>query len=275
MIKIDISEPSNDSWKDWIEKCQIKRDWHIAQVECGENPKISELYKDKVLTELLFGVDGPFHGKCAYCESLIVANQHGDVEHFRPKKGLTDADNRPIALDDGEENEIQHPGYYWLVYDWRNLLPSCVLCNQPNKQMIDGKSIRFGKWNQFPVRDYRASKPGQEVNEQALLINPIFENPKIHLEIDETGIFSAKTDIGQTCIDIFGLNVRPGLVDERKRTFRDVQDKVKMWIISLADGNGEDVTQRTQELIEIRNGVIPYTAAAHVAIGGMEKLIRS
>lgn len=25
------------------------------------------------------------HGKCAFCEAKIDANQYGDVEHFRPK----------------------------------------------------------------------------------------------------------------------------------------------------------------------------------------------
>jgi len=275
MIKIDFTEPSDDSWKEWVEKCRVKTEWHIIKVANGENPKITALYKHEVIHEVLFSVDGPFHGKCVYCEALITTDQHGDVEHFRPKNGLTDSNNQPVIVDDGNGNDIQHPGYYWLAYDWHNLLPSCALCNQPNKQSVDGMLVSFGKWNKFPVRDYLATKPGQEVHEEALLINPVTENPKDHLDIDETGILSAKTDEGQTCIDVFGLNARPGIVDERKRTFKDVKDKIKMLVICLNDGKLKEVASRTQELLAIRNGKQPYSAAAHVAIGDMEKKLRS
>jgi hypothetical protein len=57
-----------------------------------------------------------FCDKCAYCESKITPGFAWEVEHFRPKKSVAE---RP-----------DHPGYYWLAYEWTNLLPSCTLCNQ-------------------------------------------------------------------------------------------------------------------------------------------------
>jgi hypothetical protein len=24
---------------------------------------------------------------------------------------------------------VEHPGYFWLAYHWKNLLPSCAFCN--------------------------------------------------------------------------------------------------------------------------------------------------
>jgi hypothetical protein len=66
------------------------------------------------------------HGKCAFCESKITHIAYGDVEHFRPKAGV-----RQKASD-----KLQRPGYYWLAYEWRNLLLSCQLCNQRYKENL-------------------------------------------------------------------------------------------------------------------------------------------
>src|SRR5689334_19247956 len=43
-----------------------------------------------------------FNGKCAYCESPIGPGAYADLENFRPK--------------------LQ---YWWLTYEWSNLLPAC------------------------------------------------------------------------------------------------------------------------------------------------------
>ena len=77
----------------------------------------------------------------------------------------------------------------------------------------------IGKHTRFPVRGYHAIHPNEEVHEDPLLINPVFEEPSLHLELDETGIFSALTDQGQACIDIFGLN-RPALVICRRDAYQ-------------------------------------------------------
>jgi hypothetical protein len=48
--------------------------------------------------------------KCAYCEAIVPAVAHGDVEHFRPK-----------SL------------YWWLAYCYDNYSFACQLCNQTYK----------------------------------------------------------------------------------------------------------------------------------------------
>jgi hypothetical protein len=65
------------------------------------------------------------YGKCAFCESQITHISYGDVEHFRPKAGY-----RQSAAD-----AMSTPGYYWLAYEWDNLLLSCQLCNQRIKKI--------------------------------------------------------------------------------------------------------------------------------------------
>ncbi len=83
-----------------------------------------------------------FHGKCAYCESKITAIYNGDIEHFRPKGEIKEANP-------------SKPGYYWLAADWDNLLFACPFCNQTNTHEITEKGIPkevvLGKLDQFPL----------------------------------------------------------------------------------------------------------------------------
>jgi len=62
------------------------------------------------------------HGKCAFCEAKITHVQYGDVEHLRPKAGFR------------RGGSLVRPGYYWLAYDWNNLLLACQICNQRHKR---------------------------------------------------------------------------------------------------------------------------------------------
>jgi len=142
-------------------------------------------------------------GKCCYCERRRDLKLESDVEHFRPKAGVTD------------ENE--HPGYWWLAYEWNNLLFSCKRCNTLYKK------------NYFPLISgtIRAQKKGDEAYEQPILIHPTEENPEdfisYHCEelIDEhlnkryfVIIFGKDRDNrGSDTITLLGLD-RDELIDE-------------------------------------------------------------
>lgn len=87
-----------------------------------------------------------YYKHCAYCEGPLQYDRYGgDAEHFRPKGRVTvrAGDGSTVIahckLPDGSES--QHPGYFWLAYDWRNLVPACAFCNSG-----------FGKVDQFPVK---------------------------------------------------------------------------------------------------------------------------
>ncbi len=67
--------------------------------------------------------------KCCYCERKYDEPRHLAVEHFRPK----------TAVRQSNKHKEQYPGYYWLAYDWDNLLLSCHECNS------DWKGI-FSRW---------------------------------------------------------------------------------------------------------------------------------
>lgn len=222
MIKVDFPEPSTPTWKRWRKDCEKATQELLAAVAAGKPVEINDqLYRrGSIKRELYFAKNGPFCGKCAYCECWITDFQHGDIEHFRPKKAVTDIDDQPILVSDGTGSAVtEHLGYYWLAYEWRNLLPSCQSCNQPNvaRDGVSGQERRIGKRNRFPVQGKRAWQPGHDLaEEQPLLINPIEEEPSAHLAVDSSnGIMLPKSPRGQACIDVFGLNVRDRLPEDR------------------------------------------------------------
>lgn len=83
-----------------------------------------------------------YNNKCAYCERICKA----DIEHYRPKKGVV------------EDNA--HPGYYWLCYEWTNLIPSCITCNREG-----------AKHNRFPILGNRVNTP------------PLLQNGSLNLSL--------------------------------------------------------------------------------------------
>ena len=263
MIKIDFNPPTTDAWNHWRAKCDLATQAVIELFGRGEPIEFTDLYKEQ--KPAYMSIDGAFHGKCVYCESLISADQPGDLDHFRPKGRVTDAAGNAIMVSDGHGHDLPHPGYYWLAYDWSNLLASCEDCNRPSRQKTKG-ARRIGKWDQFPVRGTHAANPGEELAEQPLLINPTNQDPAVHISVDDTGVFGGKTDEGKTCIDIFGLNDRDALVDSRIRMYRDTMNKILALAVALHFGCGDKATALLKELKEIKEGRQPYTAAARVAI---------
>ena len=101
--------------------------------------------------------------KCGYCERICKA----DIEHYRPKKKV-----------DGITN---HDGYYWLCYEWTNLLPSCVTCNREG-----------AKHTKFSVLGTRVMEPTFQTNGKLNLnANKASNNPLLaetpgllHPEVD-------------------------------------------------------------------------------------------
>lgn len=116
-------------------------------------------------------IEKVFRGRCAFCEVDETVNSFGDAEHYRPKRPVEALDAvgkmKPIKV--GAE---EHPGYGWLAYDWRNLVPACSKCNTY-------------KANQFPVAGVhciaptaKKSESTEELNtfERPLLLHPYFDS---------------------------------------------------------------------------------------------------
>lgn len=195
-------------------------------------------------------VDTVFKRKCVFCESNYSAVKAGNVEHYRPKGGVT-------------ERNPQFPGYWWLAAHWDNLLASCVACNQVRKhtEYIPGTSIinyeqhidqeptkSLGKGNSFPLRGgtWVTDPTGNLGTEDPLLINPCDREPSDHLEwafdwdrsqpfwdarpfigfVKPKDVNGAPDPYGDASIKIYGLN-RAGLMREREARLLQFQEICK------------------------------------------------
>jgi hypothetical protein len=96
--------------------------------------------------------------KCWYTECKNPGADN-DIDHFRPKLGVKEDD--------------QHPGYYWLAFDWRNMRLSCQRANRPRRDP-ETKAVG-GKADHFPLLwdGVRAHGPEDDLSaEHPALLDP-------------------------------------------------------------------------------------------------------
>lgn len=177
-----------------------------------------------------------FGRKCAYCESFLLGNQPGDVEHYRPKS--------KVAVRDANGKTAFKPGYFWLAAEWTNLLPACADCNRPRQQeIVDSRRRVVGKANWFPVADekQRATGPRRIAFEPRLLIDPCVDDPDKHLEYTEAGEIAARSvrgkpsAMGAATIETCGLS-RVELMQRRAFHRRTVMSAIRHTLEALQQG---------------------------------------
>jgi len=191
----------SDNCKKKIEKAMLEKDSHNFGYYYNEQ---GDVKKD---LELIY------HQKCAYCESKVNHIATLQVEHYRPKKKVTE--------------DINHNGYYWLGYEWSNLLLACPKCNQQG-----------AKGNYFPISGERVYNhtdfltnnkldsnkcyPNKSplIDERPLLLNPELDNPKQHFIFNEYGKIEGNTIRGKKTIEICKLD-REHLNKNRKKEVID------------------------------------------------------
>lgn len=160
------------------------------------------------------------HEKCAYCESKLTHIAYGDVEHFRPKGGFTQQPG----------DALLRPGYYWLAYEWPNLLFSCQLCNQRYKK------------NLFPLLDpaSRATNHHDDIaRESAVFIDPSAEDPETSITFRAEVARGVDPDNrGDDTIAALDLNRRELL--ERRRD-RYTGQKLLFQLILVASAQPDNV----------------------------------
>ncbi|MDI1279186.1 hypothetical protein [Methylobacter sp.] len=209
----------------------------------------SGIYANKIVKKALIAMQ---HGKCCFCEAKITHVSYGDVEHYRPKAGYKQ---------DGQE-ALQKPGYYWLAYDWDNLLLSCTLCNQQFKK------------NLFPLLhpEKRARSHHEDIAaEQPLLINPALVNLQDHIGFrSEIPYAIDGNHYGKTTIAVLGLD-RESLNEERRASLAKII--LLFDLIELATNQSEN--SELQELAkqanqQLKQSVLPtaeYSAMVGAYIG--------
>jgi hypothetical protein len=217
MIGLQFTPPNGDAaWDTWIQDGRAAVAKMLANVT--GKPKIDDALYKRQRDRLLAAT----YKKCAYCEIRLAPGQKkGDVEHYRPKKGARRMDGKVVkVLRDGVE--IDHPGYYWLAYDYQNLLPACIACNRRAGDAASGTNT--GKADIFPtLDDHWAAYPEEVPEEQPALLNPWLDEPAQHLCFDpDTGIVAGITERGRITVDLLGLN-RDELPEARKKACEDLR----------------------------------------------------
>lgn len=191
--------------------------------------------------------------KCVYCESRLNGD-YGHVEHFRPKGGYTIPPSTVLIT----------PGYFWLAYDWDNLLLSCSRCNTSYKK------------NHFALVDESSRDiPNRDISrEVALLVNPYAVNPNDYMEFHEYIIVpklieGRESRIGRYTIDLLHLNKRPDLVRNRQELWdKLVQMKRCLIIAKELITTGKDV-RRGKELLMIAEDEINRMRERSAEYSGM------
>lgn len=145
-----------------------------------------------------------FMGKCGYCESKIEYTLLGTVDRYRPNNGVR------------EKNEYHQDLYWWLAFEWDNLIYACKECNQ-------------FKGNYFPIKGKRALNQNEDYHkEDCMILNPYSDEPNNHLGYDSTnhGYIDALTDKGNQTIELLRLN-RTDLIERRKNARKELLDQIK------------------------------------------------
>lgn len=226
--------------KAWFKKAKEKTE--IAKKEKSDHVWDARVYGDR--KEVRLALEELFHHKCAYCERSLPGEW--DVEHFRPKGRVA------------KQND--HPGYYWLGYEWKNLYPSCKLCNQRRKDPPVWGDLRElpakGKGDQFPLweESTRAMSHEEDIHqEHTLLIDPCHDDPELYFGYDTEGnIFALDREenpYAEESIRVFHLDLRR-LCRERRKIFRRTATVLKIIEGLQRDGaDNKDALKMSKELL--------------------------
>jgi hypothetical protein len=160
--------------------------WTAIALSANKNLITANIYRDPYQqvngagSRIIDKLNVYYHYKCAYCERIYKM----DVEHYRPSKEVRDEQNVNVIIVNRAGIAMNHPGYYWLCYEWSNLLPACPSCNREG-----GKISRFPTrhhyeyqpvFNPHPSFDYSAciANGNPLLTEEPYLLHPEIDDPE-------------------------------------------------------------------------------------------------
>lgn len=198
------------------------------------------------------------HGKCAYCEANTEVVAHGDVEHYRPKSI-----------------------YWWLAYTYDNYLYACQICNQNYKS--NNFPIVSNLYPEPPIAITTANHTieklagnispdpiditlnytlqqylNEHFAEEALLLNPYFDDPTIYFAYQEDDITEEVKivptkdkyiDHIKAAEDFYGIN-RIELKNVRYSVFREFRLFKIIYEKLTVEGNDEPLRKAVKNQID-------------------------
>lgn len=156
-----------------------------------------------------------FGDKCLYCECSLLGLPDSEymLNWFRPVE-------QALVLNENLVFQFRStPHYFWLQWEWHNIYLSCELCAR-------------AKNDQFPIAGPLASigSIGSALREErALILDPCDKdnNPLTELRFRSDGSvepFNSTSKRGKTTIEIFKLNERSDLLQQRKAAILEVDN---------------------------------------------------
>ena len=222
-----------------------QRDWWLgllarakaAVADLGSSTTAPEAFAEDVWRDIRdWLLEYVFFDKCAMCEARVGHAGRGEGDHYRPKKRV----KIPVAggWPPGKVKwkvlaaavAGQSASYFWMAYDWTNLIPLCSICNNT-------------KSDKFPVAGQHVFDPTlttRQLNERErpLLINPYYEDPVEFLRYGITGGIVAidGNSRGAATIEVYGLD-RAALAIERARKFERMGTQLLLKLNSILCGD--------------------------------------
>jgi predicted ATP-binding protein involved in virulence len=178
--------------------------------------------------ELKTHLHNVFHGKCGYCEIKIEPPLSGTVDRYRPNNGVRD------------KNDYYQDLYWWLNFEWENLIYSCKECNQY-------------KGSYFPIKGNRVLKEKDDFkSEHRLLLNPYLDEPNEHLGYiiyGEPYHIYAITDEGNQTVELLRLN-RTNLIEGRRKAKTEIIESIESLI---NDSSNKIIKNRLRNIFELQD----------------------
>jgi hypothetical protein len=299
-----LSGAQKEWWDKWFKDARAARARAIeaweerpANAASAEIPIPASIWtrlKDELLKTI-------FHNKCAYCETPNSPRYPVEVEHFRPKGEVTCGKKPAVVAQAFDERGkfIDHPGYFWTAFDWRNLLPCCKRCNS-------GK----GKGTQFPLTPkskyvlavkltptevkklkaaedavpsathpgmYYLAPPDLDAREDRLLVHPYYDPPDEHLQYKVKGLEVSLTERGQSTIEVFDLGdveLRRCRQKAQERAQIAISAKVAVYVDEDEDLELEEAYRRARANFRATAVAKPYSKAVLDALEATWELSR-
>lgn len=210
------SEKLEDEWSDAPVVEHIDTDTGIQLLVPGFESKRFKSHWSKINKTLLVKQ----HGKCAYCESMMAAVSHADVEHFRPKAGFDPATGGTASANlAGIRGGLVRSGYFWLAYAATNYYLSCAICNQVYKK------------NRFDVLpdSARPTAKNRNVFEKPMYIDPGLEEPRELIRFDPYTALAVPAKVWDAYLKEKGARDPLGLEGSPKPTtgLKDVEKEME------------------------------------------------
>jgi hypothetical protein len=298
MIRIDLESVQaklETDWRTWKEKADRATETLLETWET-QGRVTADDFQSALWSEFKrFLLDTVFYGKCAYCEThLRQSRQPGDADHFRPKGAVNYREldgnvyQKPRVMDEHGQQQ-PHPGYFWLAYDWLNLLPACRMCNsdqgKKNQFPASGRHVlsvaltdeQVAQLQDPPRGDPRSSvryflRPRDLDREEGpFLLHPYFDDPGKHLRFEAKGlIFPTKDQNGEESLkgrhsiqvyDLDNEDLRPSRQDAQIAAYNRFTATMN-YLVQQGVSPTEAKARAWDSVSDITSGQTEYSAAA-------------